>query len=363
MILPDEDIKSRPNFSVLIWRASGLFFLSLLWLKDHGNEMGVVLLLFLSIMSLARWRFNLPAWVTLIDIAACFCTIPFWSNASYGLAIPLFELALDGKALLGLPVLFIIAYFSKLSIAVAVVYTQAIYAGIVLRGWGLETKLYQQEVDRQRRDWYELESLKRELLLANAHVARNAELLERNRIAQDLHDQVGHEITASVLAFQAFEQLWKEEDPQAYEMFKQAQQRLSNSVLQLRETVHNMKPIVNMGVELLQDICKGFSLCPINFQIYGDTLRVPSHFWSILEPCLKEALTNVARHSKAKKVDVKLDINPNIVRLSVLNDGINDNHVNVGIGIRNLRLRARAIGGNISIDTKDGFSLICVLPI
>jgi signal transduction histidine kinase len=201
--------------------------------------------------------------------------------------------------------------------------------------------------------------------MANAQGARLAELSERNRIAQQLHDDVGHELTASVLAMQAFEQLWKEGDPAASEMFTLAQQRLSNSAVYLRETVHNLKPVKELGLEGIHDICDKFTLCPVNFQVFGDTSKVPANLWTILIPTLKEALTNIIRHAKPTQVEISLDISPHILRLAVHNDGVvKDNSVQgEGVGLRNLRHRAKAVGGSISTDTTRGFLLICVLPI
>jgi len=289
--------------------------------------------------------------------------IPFWEDASYGLAFPLFEAMLLGKPGLILPGFIWIIAYAPISIPLYTLLIQAGFSGWIIRNWTIETNLYRQEADQQRRDRYELEKLKGELICANTQVARMAELSERNRIARKLHDDVGHEITAAVLALQAFEQLWKEEDAMAKEMLIKSKERLLNSSLYLRETVHNMKPVQAIGIDRLQDICNGFTTCPINFQVYGDTSMIPVYLWSILEPCLKEALTNVVRHSKATKVEVSIDINPNIVRLYIYNDGINKGQTVGGTGIRNLRQRARAVGGSISVDSSDVFKLICVLPI
>ncbi|WP_096199907.1 sensor histidine kinase [Bacillus sp. FJAT-45350] len=351
--------------ATILWRVLGLLLLCVLWLQGNGGEGGVILLLFLAIMALARWRFQLPGWTVLIDQAACLITITYWPFAAFALAIPVFESLHKRQSWFALPTIIFAIIYSDTSIVLIAVFILAGLSGAILDGWAEETKNYQKEGDRQRRDRYELENLKEELLLANAQGARMAELAERNRIAQQLHDDVGHELTASVLALQAFEQLWKEGDPEAKEMFSQAQNRLSKSAVYLRETVHNLKPMKDLGIEELQEISEQFSLCPVQFQVFGDTSKVPAHLWSILYPTLKEALTNTIRHAKPTKVEVSFDINPHILRLSVFNDGMNkdQNGKGTGIGLRNLRHRAKAVGGSISFDTTDGFLLICVLPI
>lgn len=352
-----------PENCTILWRILGLFLLSILWLLGQGGEVGIILLLLLSIMALARWRFSLSGWSILFDQLVCLIAIPLWTHAPYALAIPLFEGMLVAKPLLLLPILIAAVAIPFFSLPLIAAFIYAGFSGWAIGRWARETQLYIQEADQQRRDKYQLERLKSELLLANFQVAKVAELSERDRIARELHDSVGHEITAAVLAFQAFEQLWREGDPLAEDMFQQGRERLSNSAHKLRETVHNMKPTAVIGIDSLKDIINGFTLCPVDFKVFGDTSRVPVYLWTILEPCLKEALTNVIRHAEATRVDITIDVNPHIVRLSIYNNGTDGNIEGNGIGIRNLRQRARAVGGSLSIDISDGFRLICVLPI
>ncbi|MCW3490181.1 sensor histidine kinase [Dethiobacter alkaliphilus] len=351
-----------PKTGMNLWRFLGLLLLCLLWISGDGGTSGVVLLLFLIIMALARWRFDLPDWSVLIDQGACLLAIFYWPPAVFGLALPLFESILSGQLWLGLPGVIMLFVFAEFSLPLLAVLSHAALSGWAIRGWAAETKKYRQEADCQRRDRYELESLRDELLFANVDAARSAQLAERNRIAQDLHDEVGHELTSAVLALQAFARLWEEGDPQAGEMFVQAQKRLNNSAFYLRETVHNMKPVTGLGIQRLQYVCDQLTACMLDFQVYGNTEVIPVHFWGVLESSLKEALTNVARHAQASKVDVTLDVNPNIVRLSVRDNGKGKGGDGHGIGIRNLRQRARAVGGSISIDGSAGYQLICVLP-
>ncbi|ARK30046.1 sensor histidine kinase [Halalkalibacter krulwichiae] len=355
-----------PQIAMNVWRILGLLFLSLLWFQSYGNKEGVILLLFLTIMTLARWRFQLSGWTVLIDQIICFISILFFPFAAYALAMPVMESMLKRQPWFALPTIVFAIIYPETSLLLVGVLIHAGLSGAILGGWFQDTKRYQLEADQQRRDRYELENVKEELLLANAQGARMAELTERNRIAQQLHDDVGHELTASVLALQAFEELWKENDPEAKEMFTQAQQRLSQSAVYLRETVHNLKPVKEIGIEGLHEITDQFTLCPVQFTSYGDSSKVAAYLWSILYPTLKEALTNIIRHAHPTQVEISLDISPHILRLSVYNDGvaIKQETKGNGVGLRNLRHRAKAVGGSISTDAQnDGFLLICVLPL
>ncbi|GAE06851.1 two-component sensor histidine kinase [Paenibacillus sp. JCM 10914] len=334
-----------------------------LWLFGDGTREGITLIFLLGIMALARWRFDLPAWTTLIDQAACLLFIPLWPEAWLGLALPLFEIALAGQLWLILPTIAACIGYAKLDVTLYFIYFQSLVLGKITSSWQTGIHHYREEADQERRDRYELEMLKGELLAANVQIAQLAELKERSRISQKLHDDVGHELTAALLAFQAFEQLWKEQDDGATEMFEQALQRLRNSSQELRETVHNMKPVHVSEISGIEDICLNFNAIPVQLHIYGDTSEVAVYLWMILRSCLKEALTNAVRHSQASRVEVSLDVSDSIVRLSVENDGVITSSDESGIGLRNLRQRAHSVGGTISTNTNHGFQLVCVLPI
>lgn len=352
-----------PEFITTVWRGAALLMLGLAWMIGESGVEGFLVLFLLGIVTLARWRFSLPGWTVLADQAVCAIGLAYWSGAWFGLALPFFEIARTGRAAYALPTLFLLIGYAQYDLTVIGFYLSALFAGAIIRRWSEQVHRLQQVNDQVRRDRYELESFKGELLAANAQAARLAELAERNRISQKLHDDVGHELTAALLALQAFEHLWKENDPHAREMFDQARKRLSNSSYQLRETVHNMKPVRAIGVHRLEEICCGFTAFPVDLLLYGDTSKVPAFMWGILEPCLKEALTNAARHAQARRVEVTIDVSDHIVRLSVFNDGAVGLTGGEGAGLRNLRQRARAVGGNVSTDAAQGYRLVCVLPI
>lgn len=347
-----------------IWRFLALLLFGAFWILSDVGEVGLLLLLFLATMTLIRWRSDIPAWTTVLDQAACVIASLFWPGAWFALAIPFFEAVLKGKPWFLIPSVIFLLMESEASFRLITILLLAAFAGVAIYGWSKEIRLYKQEADQERRQRYELETFKRELLLAGAQTAKMAELTERNRISKSLHDHVGHELTGAILALQAFEQLWKEGDPQANTLFFQAKERFSESARHLRETVHNMMPMNAIGIESFKKITEQFTACPVYLKMYGDTSKIPAYLWGILEPSLKESLTNVTRHTQATQVTVSLDISDSIVRLSIFNDGTFEGTKTYGIGLRNLRQRAQSVGGSLSTSrVKNGFQLVCVLPL
>jgi signal transduction histidine kinase len=222
--------------------------------------------------------------------------------------------------------------------------------------------------DTEANKYYELEQLQGDLLTATAQVERMTAASERARIAAEIHDNAGHEIIGAYISFQTTRELLseiisEEGNSEILELYDTALQRLDSGVHKIREAVHNLTPVTVLGIESLRETCRRFPVCGVQFNTYGDMSVVPIYCWNLLESCLNEALTNVVRHADAKQIKVDLDVTPNIIRLYIENDGMKSKITGAGIGLRNLRHRAAAVGGNISVDAGEVFKVICVVPI
>lgn len=351
-----------PKTYAVIYRAIGMILLGLLWMRSHSSETGLFFLLCITILNLLRWRFKNLGWTLILDQAICIFTANLWDDAVYGLAISAFDCIFLSFPLAALPSL-IFAFFYKNNYFLGIILLMGIFSGIILRSWQKQRNAVLAQMDLGNKKLYEVESLKNDLLTANIQIAKMSEISERTRIAREIHDNAGHDIIAAYMSLQVLENLLDPDKTPLKEMYNESMKRLENGIEKIRETVHNLAPVTSIGIDYLKELCDEFTLCPIDFKIYGDTSKVPIYLWSILEPCLKEALTNILRHTKAENVFVILDITPYIVRLSVENNGVLEKRKAAGIGLRNLQQRANAIGGNVSIDASENFRLICVLPI
>jgi two-component system, NarL family, sensor histidine kinase DesK len=353
-----------PGTLALLWRLLGVLLLAGLWLAAPMNEIGLILILVLATLGLARWRFPLPAWTTLADQAACAVTAAaFWPDAAFAFALPVFDSCVAARPFFAIPAFVAIFFLRAWSLPVAAAVAVAALAGLAIDLWSRQLLETRGEADRDRRERFDLESLKAELLSANVRIARMAEAAERARIARDLHDHAGHEIAAAGLALEAYRGLADDGDPGASDLLDEARRRVADGMEILRRTVRGMSPEAAVGVGSLEEICRRFTAFPVAFTVHGDTTAVPVHAWGVLEPCLKEALTNASRHAASSRIDVSLDVGPHIVRLAVWN-GIRGPIVRGdGLGLRNLAQRAGAVGGSVTSDTTDGFRLVCVLPL
>ncbi len=224
---------------------------------------------------------------------------------------------------------------------------------------------YRQEADDNRKVKYELERTNMELLDASLSASQQAELMERQRIARELHDHLGHDLTGASLALQAYEYVQNDQPEEAEKLLGEVKKRIERGTKSLRETVHNMTPTTLIGVERLEHIAQQFhQYLEVVFHKTGNTLLVSAHQWGLLEACLKEALTNVARHSNASQVKIELHVTNSIVRLSTRDNGTEKHQGLPGSGLRSLQMRSRSMGGSLSFSSTDaGFVLVCVIPL
>lgn len=352
---------TEPMQFVNSWRILNLGFLVFLWAKGEYAASVFILLLLLLFFTSLRWRFKMPVWSVLLDAAVCFLYFPYTEIAYFGLSLPLFELALRGKwyyALLFFMILFVAPFASVwLFWCFVLALFLGCYSNISLQN----LQKYKHEADEQRKARYELERIKTELLTANQSVAQQAELMERYRIARQLHDHLGHDLTGAALALQAYE--YVQEPEEAHKLLQEVKRRLEHSTKSLRETVHNTTPTALIGIEKLEYVAHNYRQAEIQFEKSGPLFRISAYHWGLLEACLKEALTNVARHSNATQVSVKIHAAESIVRLLVQDNGTSSKKEGTGSGLRSLQMRARSLGGSLSVSATNGFLLVCVLPI
>ena len=188
-------------------------------------------------------------------------------------------------------------------------------------------------------------------------VARTAGLLdERERIARDLHDDVIQRLFATGLSLQAAAQLTKE--PMAIERIMRSVDEIDISIRQVRSTIFELHQIGSAQQSVRSDIVAvcddaakalGFrALLDIDGPIDSAVdERVRGH----LLLCLREALSNVARHAHASAVEVKVTAISGHLTLRVSDDGVGY-HRRTGqrsSGIDNMLVRAQALGGTFSI--------------
>ena len=319
-----------------------------------GDIMGFFALLALLILATVRNRIPKTQYTSLLDVVIVLLLYP--QAIALAMLAAMYHkmyIAIAGAIYVTVAVDF---YFGVFGIMAAII-------GLVISLWAgaEENRLTSRDTDAGR--YYQLESMQASLLSATAQIEHMTTIAERARISRDLHDNAGHDIIASFISMQTIRPLFDDIDPDLTEMYDSALARLDVGVKKMREAIHNMAPVVAMGVERIEDICKKHPQ-KINFTSHGNMADIPVHVLQAFETCVKESLTNITKHAVPDTITVDISVTPKIARLLIENDGSSTKKSPGGAGLRNLNYRIKAIGGTFAATADRGkFRTVCVVPL
>jgi NarL family two-component system sensor histidine kinase LiaS len=203
-----------------------------------------------------------------------------------------------------------------------------------------------------------VESIEAEQILTQQH----ARLQERTRIARELHDSVKQQLFALSLQIGAALSLpeHKREKAQLYlkeadDLASQAQQELTALIWELRPSLLRDK---GLGVALQDYLVMWSRQNTITTEVQiPEACVLPQALEEALWRVAQEALANVARHSQASSVQVKLECHQETVRLSLMDNGCGFDPAEreqSGIGLHSMRERMEALGGTLTIQSEGG---------
>lgn len=222
---------------------------------------------------------------------------------------------------------------------------------------------YKETYDNERRYRYELEAAKQKLLNSSKEVAYIAEIRERNRIAREIHDTVGHSIAGILLQLQAVQKLRHKDEEKSDELLEDSVKRLSEALNVMRNTVHNIKPSNTMGLAYIESIINNFNYCIVNFKHSGDFKSLTANILETISSDIKESLTNAYKYSKASAIDISIDIKDSFVRVYIKDNGEGCPNLREGFGLQGIRERIENLGGTVSFSGENGFLIVYVIPL
>jgi signal transduction histidine kinase len=214
-----------------------------------------------------------------------------------------------------------------------------------------ESYLYQ--INKKRQD---------ELRKNQDYEIQTATLTERNRIAREIHDNVGHTISRSILQLGAIMTINKDETLK--ELLNGLKNSLDTAMNNIRESVHDIKD-ESIDLEyIINDIIKDYKDLNIDFD-YDMNVYTSKELKYCFISIIKEALTNTVKHSDATKVNIVIREHPALYQLLVEDNGSGnkgDKSDNTGIGLDNMKERVYAFKGNILITNNNGYRIFVSIP-
>lgn len=198
----------------------------------------------------------------------------------------------------------------------------------------------------------ELAAANSELLATQQLLDQTARSSERLRIARDLHDAIGHNLTALGLHLDIAGRGFDDKGVRAVQTAREIVQRLLDEVRAIVGIARRLTPVDLQGA--LGTLCEGLPEPQVTLH-YDDAIVLPD-----VEPALivfrmvQEALSNVLKHAAARKVTVQVTHQGGDALVFVQDDGRGADTVRAGNGLTGLRERLRDVGGTLDWTSRQG---------
>jgi signal transduction histidine kinase len=183
-------------------------------------------------------------------------------------------------------------------------------------------------------------------------------LQERNRIAREIHDSLGHTLTAQSIQLDSALLLQTSNHPEATAFLQEAKQLCKQALQEVRQSVATLRtdPLQGKSLEslvepLMQEFRATTAIEPIC--MLSLTQPLPREVISAFYRVLQESLTNIIRHSCANQVILRLVIRDRLLHLQIQDNGkgFDPNQNLTGFGIQGMKERIAALGGQFTLSS------------
>jgi signal transduction histidine kinase len=232
-------------------------------------------------------------------------------------------------------------------------------------------RLSQQNLDALNKANLELQQTYAALQEATVHSVRYAALSERARLARDIHDGLGHQLTSLIVQLQALEMMLPGDPLRAAQAVPDMLDVTRKAMAEVRQAVETWREDESgSGWVALQGLVSQFtSYAPLalEFQPGPELSEWPAGLNVALYRILQEALTNILRHAQATAAWVQLQEREHRVILTVSDNGRYTTGMPLkdGYGLKGIRERCQALGGVCRVSQRQphGLKLEVSLPI
>ncbi|MBB6455331.1 glucose-6-phosphate-specific signal transduction histidine kinase [Salirhabdus euzebyi] len=246
-----------------------------------------------------------------------------------------------------------------------------LFFGIGL-GFNLITKSQKRykNLVQENRKQYEMIQSQNNALEQYAHQVEKYTLLEeRNRMARDLHDSIGHYFTTITVGLDAISYMINSDPKLAGQKVNRLAEISREGLNEVRRTIHQIAsstadlPLTNQLETLLKEF-EEHTDTKILFEKMGGEVDLNLQRKLSLVRFVQECLTNAKRHGGARFIKVTVQYTKESVELKVYNDGKKIETINFGFGLTSMKNRVEELNGELRIENKeDGVTIICTLPL
>lgn len=212
--------------------------------------------------------------------------------------------------------------------------------------------------EQEARD--EISMLNRELIATQALLQESTKQSERLRISRDLHDGLGHHLTALILKLQYLTYTTSGDNQS---LIKEAHDMAKQLLTDVRETVSEMRGNSNIGLkDALDALISQIPRLKIELDIDPHLQLPDAKTADALFRCVQEGITNTLKHGNASEMSIHLVGSEGAVELTIHDNGHCPLGFHEGNGLTGMRERIEKLSGHLTVSTKRGFGLNIRIP-
>ncbi len=216
---------------------------------------------------------------------------------------------------------------------------------------------------KERRAAQALALVNAELIATQTLLEHSSRQRERERVSRELHDALGHHLTAVSLQLELAKNLV---DGAAAEPVRHAQELARCALSEVRAIVSSLRDVQAFDVQgALFRVARAVPGLAVHVELTGmPSIDTPQQALAVLR-CAQEAVTNAARHSGAKNLWLTVSASARALTVSARDDGGGARHYSAGNGLKGLAERMTELGGTLQVEPRPGagFRLTASLPL
>ncbi|MBS4201626.1 sensor histidine kinase [Bacillus sp. FJAT-49732] len=191
---------------------------------------------------------------------------------------------------------------------------------------------------------------------------------ERNRISREIHDTVGHKMTALLVQLQVAKELQNIQPEKSEQTILICEELARNALQELRLSVRTLKDENRSFIATTRKILNDYqdmTGLKSSFHLKGDASQIPTSVQLDLTRIIQESITNAVRHGKATECNVSIEVSDLTIEALIKDNGTGSPEVSPGFGLKNMRERVYEHGGQITFESnpKEGFMVKMSLPL
>ncbi len=203
--------------------------------------------------------------------------------------------------------------------------------------------------------------MSRKLRRADEEIEHLAKVAERERIARDLHDVLGHTLSVITLKSELAGKLIDRDPQRAGQEIREVEEISRQALSDVRDAIrgylskglvaelaHAKSTLETAGVAVKYDA--------------STAMKLPAMQEGVLSMAVREAVTNVVRHAQARTCSLRLEQRNGSCRLEIEDDG-RGGFASEGNGLRGMRERVEMLGGTVTRDSQAGTRITITLPL